>query len=115
MKTTWKYFGAESEIAGVASLKTLGQAVELDAEINNDHPALSIPILPAKEFDLLGFTPDELSKYARFTSRGGASDEFHAKIRRASLRLTELRDQFLLKPANPEPPAPVVIDNGGDE
>ena len=112
MKSLWKFFGFEAEIASVASLKTLGQAVELDAALHPDHPAQILALLPAAEFDKIGFTPEELTKYSRQHARGGAPEEFNAKLQRCNQRLAELRSGAAPAPA---PPSPDNEPNGGEE
>ena len=88
----FRFVGTELETAE-ASLKWFGQSVEL-----TEQRAAEIitrgAILPAKIFDSIGFTEQELKAYRGVGSHADATDEFKAKKHAALLAVHALRERI---------------------
>jgi hypothetical protein len=96
---TYRFLGTEAEIAGRA-IQRLGQEVELPEDVARDLVvgagaetgwAGAIALLPAEQFDAIGFTPAELQKYAYPGPRQNATAEFRAKWQAAMVAVHEYR------------------------
>lgn len=76
--------GAEAEIwdSGFKFTK-FGQLVEMPDDMAAIAKAGKISIIPAEEFDKLGFTPEDLKKFTRFESHRSAPIDFIEKRNQA--------------------------------
>lgn len=91
---TYRFIGTTAQIAGVADLKTLGQSVELSEDLFRDAVLGGCPLLPAEEFDALGFTAEELKRYGDAYGREHAPAEFFDKLRAGWVRAAKIRADF---------------------
>jgi len=82
--------GNECEISGYSHLRNFGEAVELPEALAAELVARR-PLLPAADFEEIGFTADELKRYAAPGPRANAPAEFKAKVQAALQRLHEIR------------------------
>lgn len=57
-----------------------GQAVEIPEDLARGAMLSGALLLPKEEFDVLGFTADELAKYTNARVQAGAPEEFHQKL-----------------------------------
>ena len=115
----YRFFGANSEIGGVAILDSLGQKVNLSPEAALDAMKGGCVILPEAEYAALGITVEEEKKFRYVGSRGQAPAEFKAKIAKGLARYRQTLDEdqmgispevverFAVKPAEP-PAAPAA-------
>lgn len=90
---TYVFLGTYTEIYGHARLTDFGQRVDLPEEIAKDAIAGDCAMIPAEEFDAIGFTPDELRKFAKASSHGNAPAEFLEKKKQALVKFHELRGE----------------------
>ncbi len=91
---TFRFIGTEADIGGIA-LKRFGQTFELpEGELSavfGDRGALA---LPEAEFDSIGFTDDELKRFAHPAAQNSGmpgATEFREKKADAVARLMALR------------------------
>lgn len=76
--------GSQCDVHGPAiKLDKFGQSIELTDELAHTIALGGGVILPGPKFDALGFTTDELKKYALPGQRVSAPAEFIGKIRSA--------------------------------
>lgn len=87
---TYRFLGTYSEIGDVARLDQFGQAVDLPLALAEDAVAGGCALLPEDEFQRIGFTADELRRFAPPATHQGAPPEFLEKKRRALLRAQEI-------------------------
>lgn len=93
----YRFLGTECEITGLARLREFGASVELPEDLAcgliapPDNPDKGTPLLPAAEFDAIGFTPDELRRYQWPATHADAPEEFHEKKRAALDALHKFR------------------------
>lgn len=102
----YAFVGASCVIRGIADLKTLGQRVELADDVAKGIIIGGAALLPAAQFDKLGFTTEELQKYNTPERRMGAPDPFNLKYRKALIQLHENREA--LKNGRDLPAAPAT-------
>jgi hypothetical protein len=83
--TTFVFVGAFSEVLGAGiKLDRFGQRVELPPDLADETKLDGgLPCIPAESFDALGFTAEELRKYAKAATHENAPAEFLAKKKQA--------------------------------
>ena len=71
----YRFVGTDSEITGYPRLQRFGQRIELpdDFNVSSGH---GIPLLPEKVFESVGFTVEELQRFADPGSHAEAPQEF---------------------------------------
>ena len=80
MKETFVFVGSSvSDMMGVVSFRSFGQAKELTREQARDLASGGSAIVPRAQFDALGFTAEELRKFGPFGAHANAPAEFAAK------------------------------------
>lgn len=89
---TFRNVGSETDI-GHAELRKLGQPVELDEALALEALRGGACVLPAAEFEAIGFTEDELRKYATPGAQIKAPPEFKDKLKAAWLAADKLRGE----------------------
>lgn len=89
--TKWRFLGSSSSIEGLVALNEFGQQIELPQDL--DASALKVCCIPQKDFDGLGFTPEELNAYRYPGTHDSAPEEFKRKKLQALLILHKLREQ----------------------
>lgn len=102
----YRFVGSHSEM-GDKKLTKFGQTIELSESEGplaiGTHNAPGPPLLPAEEFDAIGFTEQELSLYSDPYTHSVANEAFQAKKRKALERLHEMRERAEPQPASTEP------------
>lgn len=96
--------GAQAEIWDSPFVfKAYGQLVEMPDDVAQKAMEGRIALVPAKEFDSLGHTQDELKKFSRFESHRLATPEFLTK-RAEAWKLAQAHHSMAtdLPPAEPK-------------
>ena len=77
--------GGKAQILGQNAIEftTYGQLVELPGDIADLCILGHIPILPVEEFDQIGHTDEELSKFSQLHTHANAPAEFLEKRKKA--------------------------------
>lgn len=91
---TFVFCGSQSVIGGVVELKAFGQRVELEESIARDAIVGGCSLLPAEEFDAIGFTDAELKRFGDVHARASAPAEFVDKMRLAWGRVADMRAEY---------------------
>lgn len=89
---SYRNLGSETDI-GHVQLRRLGQAVELDDILATEAIQGGACILPAADFDVLGFTDEELKMYATPGSQINAPAAFKEKLRAGWMAVDKMRRQ----------------------
>lgn len=109
----YKFLGSEAEVGGT-KLQDLGQPIELTEAVATElivgggkatGYAGAVALLPADQFDALGFTESELKRFAKPGPRNAAPIETRDKVRKG----LEAVDAFRKAHEAPQPKA-VVAD-----
>lgn len=112
----FRFVGNESTIGNVR-LCTFGQLVDLDAKTAHSAITGRIGLVPDEDFEVLGFTEEELTNYAEPESHFSADAVFMVKRKQAHIMASRYHyqykedtakgDTFMSRAAASAPPAPV--------
>lgn len=90
---TYRFIGSACEIGGVGTLESFGQPIELSGETAKVAILGGAALLPEETFAGIGFTADELERYAYPGARISASGDFLVKFHLAHVKMAELRSE----------------------
>lgn len=92
MKKPYRFLGTKGQILDTPyEFSQFGQLVSIEPEL----AASNRMLVPATDFDSIGFTPDELKKYADPSTHDKATDSFLAKKDKALLLLNKPADEVV--------------------
>lgn len=86
------FLGTETDIGGYPALRNFGQVIELPDQLAKEAVLGGAALIPVDQFDAVGFTEQELRKFATPGARRQATEEFAHKQHAALLALHEYRE-----------------------
>ena len=89
----FRFVGSESEVGRVA-MDRFGQRISFDEATAAMAILGGCGLCPAKDFDAIGFTVDELAAYQTPGAQALAPESFHAKKRQAQGRVHVIRESL---------------------
>lgn len=92
----YRFLGTECSVLdrGI-KLDRFGQAVDVDEDLARIMILGNAAIIPEKDFQEIGFTAEELSRFALVWTHSEAPESFLAKKRAALIRYTEIRQALV--------------------
>lgn len=101
------FVGGSDSMCGGTAMKSFGQAIELTEEQAEEAMRGGCALLPADQFNSIGFTPDELKKYPTAGYQINAPKPFLEKRQAAWSKFGELYAALHQQPEEkqPEPPS----------
>jgi hypothetical protein len=110
--SSFRFIGLLAEIAGYRKLERFGQAIDLPDAVASElilgagaeqGYAGAAALLPDAEFQAIGFTPEELQRFATPATQIGEKAQAFLEKKRAALQALDEYRQRLAQPADPAP------------
>ncbi len=90
--TRYRFVGSYSTVAD-REFNRFGQWVDWD-ESHYKLIVRTAPFIPEADFQKIGFTNEELGRYAEYAERSLAPDSFNTKVKQAALILQDVRSRL---------------------